>query len=79
MQERRRRIHIVVPHRVLLIEVERYCYEIGCKALTRIGLTKDEARNYHGFECNACGKWNDDILTKHDVPDWWSELNSSNE
>lgn len=66
--------HIVVPREVLLMEIERRCAVPECNYRTRIGLTKEEARAYRGFECERCKQWNDDVLTERDVPDWWEEL-----
>ena len=40
-----------------------------------IGLTKEEAIEYRGFECFDCKSWNDDDLRQADVPDWWDEIN----
>jgi hypothetical protein len=37
-------------------------------------LTKQEAFTYRGFECVHCNRWNDDSLTRNDVPEWWEEL-----
>jgi hypothetical protein len=65
---------IIVPREVLLVEIERYCTAPECNARTRIGLTKEEARAYCGFECERCKLWNDDLLTERDVPEWWEEL-----
>jgi hypothetical protein len=59
---------------VLLVEVERRCEEAACGALSRLALTKSEARAFEGFECGRCGRWNQSALTEHDVPDWWAEL-----
>jgi hypothetical protein len=64
----------VFPREVLLVEVERRCSDAACGARARIGLTKAEARAYTGFECEACGVWNDDALAERDVPEWWEEL-----
>ena len=65
---------IVIPRDVLLVEIERRCQDAQCSARTRIGLTKDEARLYCGFECERCGQPWDDLLTERDVPEWWEEL-----
>jgi hypothetical protein len=65
---------IVFPREVLLVEIERHCADMQCNARTRIGLTKEEARLYDGFECEVCERWNDDGLTERDIPDWWEEL-----
>jgi hypothetical protein len=68
------RSKIVIPRGVLLVEIERRCQEAECSARTRVGLTKDEARIYCGFECERCGQFWDDSLTERDVPEWWEEL-----
>jgi hypothetical protein len=65
---------IVIPREVLLVEIERRCPDAECNARTRIGLTKEEARVYCGFECERCGRSWDDALTERDVPEWWEEL-----
>ncbi|HYX40933.1 MAG TPA: hypothetical protein VE821_04510 [Pyrinomonadaceae bacterium] len=72
MAQRRRQI--VLPREVLLVELERRCADERCKAKNRIGLTKQEARVYRGFNCARCERWHDDALTERDVPDWWEEL-----
>ncbi len=69
------RRRIVFPREVLLVEIERHCAETSCNARARIGLTKEEARLYDGFECETCERWNADGLTERDIPDWWEELN----
>ena len=68
------RDRITIRSRVLLIELERRCVDALCNAKARIGLTKEDARLYCGFECEQCKRWNADILTERDVPDWWEEL-----
>jgi hypothetical protein len=65
---------ILIPREVLLVEIERRCQDAQCNARTRVGLTKDEARVYCGFECERCGQFWDDLLTERDVPEWWEEL-----
>jgi hypothetical protein len=65
---------IVIPREVLLVEIERRCPDAVCNARTRIGLTKEEAHAYCGFECERCGRTWDDALTERDVPEWWEEL-----
>ncbi|MGB7924755.1 MAG: hypothetical protein WCF57_16050 [Pyrinomonadaceae bacterium] len=65
---------IVIPRAVLLVEIERRCALADCNARTRIGLTKEEAHAYLGFECERCKQWNDDALLERDAPDWWEEL-----
>jgi hypothetical protein len=66
--------NVFIPREVLLIEIERRCREAECNARTRLGLTKEEARAYCGFECERCGRSWDDLLTERDVPEWWEEL-----
>lgn len=65
---------IVVPREVLLVEIERRCADQQCYARNRIGLTKEEARRYEGFECERCERWNRDALAERDIPEWWEEL-----
>lgn len=65
---------IVFPREVLLVEIERHCGDTSCNARTRIGLTKEEARLYDGFECERCDLWQADGLSERDIPDWWEEL-----
>jgi hypothetical protein len=68
------RSRIIIPREVLLVEIERRCRDAACNARTRVGLTKEEARAYCGFECERCGQVWDDVLTERDAPDWWEEL-----
>lgn len=68
------RSRIVIPRELLLVEIERRCSLPECNAKTRLGLTKDEARAYTGFECERCQEWNEDLLNERDVPEWWDEL-----
>jgi hypothetical protein len=70
----KKRQGLVFPREVLLVEIERHCAEASCNARTRVGLTKEEARLYDGFECERCERWNEDGLTERDIPDWWEEL-----
>lgn len=65
---------IIIPREILLIEIERRCADAQCNTKARVGLTKEEARAYNGFECERCKRWNDDVLTERDVPDWWEDL-----
>jgi hypothetical protein len=71
---RKKRQSLGFPREVLLVEIERHCAEASCNARTRVGLTKEEARLYDGFECERCERWNEDGLTERDIPDWWEEL-----
>ena len=68
------RPRIGISSRVLLVEIERRCLDPLCNAKARVGLTKDEARRYCGFECEQCKRWNQDSLSERDAPDWWEEL-----
>lgn len=65
---------LIIPRNVLLVEIERRCALPDCGGKTRIGLTKEEARAYTGFECERCKGWNEDTLSERDIPDWWEEL-----
>jgi len=68
----RRRVSF--PRDVLLVEIVRHCTDAQCRGLTRIGLTKEEARRYNGFTCERCEQWNEEMLEERDVPEWWEEL-----
>lgn len=68
----RRRNNFNAPRELLLTEVARRCR--ACDAGARLGLTKEEARAYHGFECERCKEWNEDDLSERDIPEWWEEL-----
>lgn len=68
------RRRLIIPRDVLLVEIERRCKLPDCQGKTRIGLTREEARAYQGFECERCKGWNQDSLAESDVPDWWEEL-----
>ena len=60
------------PRRELLLaEIARRCR--ACEAAARVGLTKEEARTYHGFECMRCGAWNEDALAERDIPELWDD------
>ena len=62
------------PRRELLLaEIARRCR--ACGAAARIGLTKEEARVYHGFDCARCEAWNEDALTERDIPEWIKAVN----
>jgi len=63
---------IVIPREVLLVEIDRRCRE--CNAKNWMGLTKEEARLYHGYKCERCERWNEDTLNEKDIPEWWEEL-----
>ena len=59
------------PRTPLLIEIERRCTFFDCGAKNQIGLTKDEAIEYRGFECSKCERWNHDLLNQSELPDSW--------
>jgi hypothetical protein len=65
---------IVIPKSVLLVEIVRRCVFDECNGANSIGLTKDEAIAYQGFECVHCEKWNDDQLRESEAPEWWAEI-----
>jgi hypothetical protein len=67
---------IIIPREVLLVEIDRRCSFPDCDSRMAIGLTKAEASDYAGFECEHCQRWNDDKLTPKDIPDWWDEINT---
>ncbi|MDT7543064.1 MAG: 1-acyl-sn-glycerol-3-phosphate acyltransferase [Acidobacteriota bacterium] len=72
MTQPKRRLTFDAPRELLLLEIARRCR--ACDVAARIGLTKQEARDYVGFECEACSEWNEDELAERDVPEWWEEL-----
>ena len=65
---------ITIKREVLLIEIERRCSVQECIARNFIGLTKKEARTYHGFECSECEQWNNDALKPSELPDSWDDI-----
>lgn len=71
---RRVRYNIEIARRLLLVEIERRCSHPQCNARAQIGLTKEDARLYCGFECEQCKQWTNDSLTERDIPEWWEEL-----
>ena len=56
---------------LLLAEIVRRRRE--CDAQARVGLTKEEARVYHGFERARREAWNEDELWERDTPEWWQD------
>ncbi len=62
------------PRTPLLIEIERRCAFPDCAARNQIGLTKQEAIEYRGFECFRCERWNDGHLNQLELPDSWNVL-----
>lgn len=69
-------MEIELRRSVLLFEIARRCNFADCNKRTFIGLIKEEALEYVGFECSICERWNDDSLTETDIPDWWSEVSA---
>ncbi|HSE33222.1 MAG TPA: hypothetical protein VLA93_16730 [Pyrinomonadaceae bacterium] len=65
---------IQIEKEVLLFEIARRCSFADCNQRVSLGLTKAEAFEYRGFECSYCERWNEDVLTEGDVPDWWDEI-----
>lgn len=65
---------VAIDKTVLLYELERRCSFVDCNARIKIGITKSEAPDYHGFECNVCDRWTSDRLIEKDIPEWWPEL-----
>ena len=70
---------IFIPREVLLVEIDRRCSFPDCDYRVMVGLTKDEASDYSGFECPHCKRWNDDLLAQKDIPDWWNEIHTFNQ
>ena len=65
---------IIVRRDVLLVEIDRRCLFADCGARCFLGLTKQEALSYRGFQCLQCERWNDDWLTEKDIPEWWAQM-----
>src|SRR4029453_5274166 len=65
---------IVIERQVLLFEIERRCSFPECNQRVFVGLTKQEAFDYTGFECALCERGNDALLTKNNVLDWGDEI-----
>jgi hypothetical protein len=63
------------PRTELLVEIERRCAFPDCESKNRIGLTKQEAIEYRGFECFQCGRWNEDRMKQSELPDSWPASN----
>jgi len=68
---RKRQVSFHFPREPLLIEIDRRCSFAGCTARNQIGLTKSEAIEYRGFDCTQCEQWNDDRLSRHEIPETW--------
>jgi hypothetical protein len=68
---------IIIKREVLLFEIERRCSFAECNQRVFMGLTKQEAQDYNGYECTFCERWNQDALKRTDIPDWWEEVQSN--
>ena len=62
---------ITIIRDILLVQVDRRCFFPDCGKKNSLGLTKNEVRNYTGFECTHCKRWNEDVLTQREVPPSW--------
>jgi hypothetical protein len=71
MAQRKARQTFHFPRTPLLVEIERRCGFPDCAARNHIGLTKQEASEYRGFECIQCERWNDDSVKQLELPDSW--------
>jgi hypothetical protein len=63
---------LAFPRSVLLVEIDRRCSFADCGAKNLIGLTRDEAIEYRGFDCLRCQRWTDDRVGARELPDSWS-------
>ena len=63
------------PRTTLLFEIERRCAFPDCDARNQIGLTKQEAIEYRGFDCFQCERWNEDRVSQLELPDSWAISN----
>ena len=63
------------PRITLLIEIRRHCAAPDCAAMNQIGLTKQEAIEYRGFECCQCKRWNEDRVSQSELPEHWATTN----
>ena len=63
------------PRSTLLFEIERRCAFPDCDARNQVGLTKQEAIEYRGFECFQCERWNEDRVSQSELPDAWATSN----
>jgi hypothetical protein len=72
MTEAKRRQSFHFPRTTLLVQIERRCTFPDCTAKNQVGLTKQEAIGYRGFECVQCERWNDDRASQSEFPDAWA-------
>ena len=68
----RRKLSFRFPRATLLIEIDRRCAFPTCEARNQIGLTKQEAIEYRGFDCFQCKRWNEDRVNQSELPDSWA-------
>jgi RES domain-containing protein len=61
------------PREVLLVEIERRCQFPECEARNLVSLTKSEAIEYRGFDCDKCQRWNDDTVRPEALPESWAQ------
>ena len=71
----RRKLSFRFPRATLLIEIDRRCAFPDCEARNQIGLTKQEAIEYRGFDCFQCERWNEDRVSQSELPDSWAISN----
>ncbi|MFS8086285.1 MAG: hypothetical protein ACMG6H_11705 [Acidobacteriota bacterium] len=71
MPESKPRQNFYFPRTTLLVEIERRCSFPDCAARNQIGLTKQEAIEYRGFDCCQCERWNDDRMNQRELSDSW--------
>jgi hypothetical protein len=76
MQESKPKRSFFFPRAVLVIGIERRCSFSDCGAANHLSLTKSEAIEYRGFDCNECGRWNTDSLIPSELPDSWKSENN---
>ena len=72
MPERRSREKFYFPRTPVLVKIERRCGFPECTAGNQIGLTKQEAIEYRGFECFQCERPNEDRLSESELPGSWA-------
>jgi len=65
------------PRTPLLVQIERRCAFPDCVLRNQISLTKAEAIEYRGFNCSQCERWNEDQLSRLEMPDSWGADNNA--
>lgn len=68
-------MEIQINRNILLVAIDRRCFFPDCGKRNSVGLTRDEAFNYRGFECTHCKRWNDDTVSEREIPDSWETQN----